>query len=267
MQGVILAMTVSASISVWWVGWMSDMLNFTSRKWGWVLKGLSCFCHSSHFSLQLWFLLSVIAPCSCCRHGCCHALRIPLSTWVRKGAKMIVLQCQHYPSRLKKIVTDRVANVVLIQKLDSEVKLDELFCIQVRFYVFINCKVQCGSWDFMLFHHIWFSTFSRYRRQLLARSWAWCVVVALSGLLFWQSYVTEIVSREVSCSASMFSVFLLSLVNQNPARIQAFPLEYCTVARWWTCFILNVTVFNILADQCLFFLLKTQRIHFVFLLA
>lgn len=60
---------------------------------------------------------------------------------------------------------------------------------------------------------------------------ACCVVAALSGLHLRQSYVTEIVSREVSCSARMFSVFLLSLVNQNPARMQAFPAEYCTVAR------------------------------------
>lgn len=43
--------------------------------------------------------------------------------------------------------------------------------------------------------------------------------------------MTEIVSQEVSCSARMFSVFLLSLVNQNPATIQAFPAEYYTVAR------------------------------------
>lgn len=57
MQGAILTTTASASVCVQRVGCVSDMLNFTCRKWGWVLIGLSRFRHSSYFSLQLWFLL------------------------------------------------------------------------------------------------------------------------------------------------------------------------------------------------------------------
>lgn len=93
------------------------------------------------------------------------------------------------------------------------------------FYFFFASSCQChlnAKVKVLLLycHWFYFSLSADIISTFFACSWAFfCVVLLLSR----QTYVTEIVSREVSCSARMFSVLLLSFVSRNPAGMKPFP--------------------------------------------
>lgn len=200
------------SINAGWVGCMSDRLNLASQKWEWVLIGFFCFCHSSNFSLQLWFL-------SC--------------LWSLTTAAVVS----------RRVVTSRGFYYPLM----SEQMHEWSFCgvNNVR-QGYTNCCASCGrsrrnsSSEFMfsvkslLYYIICILELFNGWHELSACRRACCAPVRR------QRRVTETVSQEVSCSARMFNVLHLPTAVLPELR-QDFPLEYCCAARWWTCFILNVT--------------------------